>query len=509
MSLLGLDVGTSGCKAVIFSTDGGTLASAYQEYDIQVSEAGRAELDAQAIWEIIKRVISRVTTLASVDPVTALTVSSLGEAVVPVSTDRKVLGPSILNFDVRGAEYLEKLHARLDDEYLYKITGNTLGNQFSLTKLIWIKEHQLDLYDRTDYFLPWSAFVAFMLGADPVLDFSLANRTLLFDLEHTAWSQELLDITRLEPGKLPRLAPSGVAIGEVSNQIAKELGLPPGVTIVTGAHDQCANAVGSGAIEAGKAFYGMGSYHCIAPVVTERRAPAAMVACGLNTEHSAVPGRYLSFIYNHGGTLVKWFRDTFTAMDYEQAKSAGKDIYSILMAEMPNSLSSVLVLPNFAPTGPPEFLTDTCGMFVGLHLDTRRGDILRGILEGIAFYLKTTVDLLPTVEIKIDDYRVVGGGSKSDTWVQVSADIFGRPFTRPRVTEAGALGSAIMAGVGSGVFANFPTGVEAMVRLDRIFEPDQANHARYAARFEEYQQLASLMKGNLKEFHKSNHSTGA
>jgi xylulokinase len=505
MSLLGLDVGTSGCKAVVFSTDGRVLASAYQEYNYRASETSRVELEAQAIWEIIKQVITRVASSVSADPVTALAVASMGEAVVPVTRDRQILGPSILNFDPRGGEYLEELHASLDESHLYRITGNTLGNQYSLTKLMWIKEHQPELYSRTDLFLHWSAFVAFMLGADPVVDFTLANRSLLFDLDHATWSKELLGIAGIDPDKLPLVAPSGVAIGTVSDGIAKQLGLPPGVTIVTGAHDQCANAVGSGAIEVGRAFYGMGSYHCIAPVVTERRPAAAMVARGLNTELHAVPGHYLSFIYNHGGTLIKWFRDTFTAVEYKQAAAVGNDIYSILMAEMPDSLSSVLVLPNFAPTGPPEFLTDTCGVVVGLHLDTLRGDILRGIVEGIAFYLKTCIDLLPAAGIAIDDFRVVGGGSKSDAWVQISADIFERPFTRPLVTEAGALGSAIMAGVGTGIFPDYPNGVAAMVKLDRIFEPDLAKHGRYAARFEEYKSLTSLIKEYLKEFHSSNH----
>jgi xylulokinase len=374
-----------------------------------------------------------------------------------------------------------------------------------MTKLMWIKEHQPELYSKTDKFLHWSSFVAFMLGADPVLDYSLANRTLLFDLDRAAWSEELLGLAGIDPGKLPRLAPTGVSVGTVSAKIAKELGLAPKVTIVTGAHDQCANAVGSGAIEAGRAFYGMGSYHCIAPVVTERRETAAMVARGLNTEHHAVPGRYVSFIYNHGGTLFKWFRDTFAALEHRQAKAGQKDIYSLLVAEMPERLSSVLVLPNFAPTGPPEFLTDTCGAVIGLHLDTTRGDILKGILEAIAFYLKESVDSLPAAGIAIQDYRVVGGGSKSDAWIQVSADILGRPFARPAVTEAGALGSAIMAGIGSGIFPNYAAGVEAMVRLDRTFTPDPAQHARYAARFEQYRQLYALMKGPLHGLHRADH----
>jgi xylulokinase len=430
----------------------------------------------------------------------------LGEAVVPVSKDRQVLGPSLLNFDVRGEEYLDGLRLQLDNEQLYQITGNTLGNQYSLTKLMWIKAHQPALYAQTYKFLHWSSFVAFMLGADPVLDYSLANRTLLFDVDHQAWSDEMVQRAGIDRQKLPEVAPSGVVVGTVSNQIGSELGLSSNVTIVTGAHDQCANAVGCGVIDEGQAMYGMGTYHVITPVLGRRRDPAAMMKRGLSTEHHAAPGRYVSFIYNHGGSHVKWFRDTFAALEHRQALAAGQDIYSILLAEMPERLSSVIVLPHFAPTGTPDFLTDSCGIISGLHLDTSRGDILKGTIEGITLYLKETVESLPETGISIRNYRAVGGGSKSDAWIQICADILGCPFTRPVITEAGALGSAMIAGVGSGVFPSYQAGVEAMVKLERSFEPDPAQHERYRARFEEFRRLYPLVRGYLREEHRTDHA---
>jgi len=505
MSLLGLDVGTTGCKAAVFSTDGHLLALAYEEYDLRSPEAGWAELDVTVVWEKIKTSIARAAAGSGSDPVTALAVASLGEAVVPVRRDRRILGPSLVNFDVRGQEYLEGLASKVDNEHLYQINGNTLGNLYSLTKLMWIRDHQPDLYAQTGYFLHWSSFVAFMLGADPVLDYSLANRTLLFDLDRATWSQELAELSRIDLQKLPRLVPSGVVVGTVARSIAQELGLPLNVTIVSGSHDQIANAVGCGVIETGQAFYGMGSYHCITPVMNRRPDTSAMVARGLNTEHHAVPGKYVSFLYNHGGTLVKWYRNTFAALEHNQAKREALDIYPALFAEMPERLSSVLVLPNFASTGPPEFLSDTCGVIFGLHLDTARGDVLKGIVEGIGFYLKECVVSLPSTGIIINEYRVVGGGSKSDAWIQLSADLFGQPIARPVITEAGALGSAILAGVGSGVFADYPSGVQAMVSLERTFDPDPIRQARYLTRFEQYRQLYAQLKGSLKAFHHSDH----
>lgn len=494
MSLLGIDVGTTGCKAAVFSEEGRLLVSAYEEYDVQSPRPGWAELDAVEVWERVKRTISEVVSSSMSDPVKALAVSSLGEAMVPVTEDRQVLGPSILNFDARGEAYLEGLSSILQNEYLYRINGNTLGNHYGLTKLKWIKEHRSDLYKRAHKFLLWGSFVSFMLGADPVVDYSLANRTLLFDIDRGAWSGELLELARLDRSKLPDTAPSGTVIDTVSDHVAGELGLPPNVSIVTGAHDQCANAVGCGVIKEGCAVYGMGTFICITPVFSERREPAMMIERGLNTEHHAVPGKYVSFIYNQGGSLVKWFRDTFAATE-----EAGRDTYADLFSEIPEGASGIMVLPHFTTTGPPEFVSDSCGVMAGLRLETSRGDILKGILEGTTFYLKECVESLPASGIEIADFRAVGGGSKSDAWLQICADIMGRPFVRPKITEAGALGAAIIAGVGDGVFSSFEAGVEAMVSLERTFEPDPQQQKFYESRLEKYRRLWPLMEEYLRD----------
>jgi xylulokinase len=224
-----------------------------------------------------------------------------------------------------------------------------------------------------------------------------------------------------------------------------------------------------------------------------------MIARGLNIEHHAIPDRYVSFIYNQGGALVKWFRDTFALFEHHQSEAEGRSVYPALFAEIPTEPSSVMVLPHFAPTGPPNFVADSAGLMAGLHLGTKRGEVLKGIIEGVAFYLKELVDSLPETGIKIENYRAVGGGSRSDAWVQTCADIFGKPFTRPVITEAGALGAAIIAGVGAGVFENYTQGVDAMVKLERTFEPNQRRHELYQSRYQHYQRLLPLMGDYLRD----------
>ncbi len=498
MSLLGIDMGTSGCKAAVFSVSGQLLASAYEEYDYQHPEPGWAELDTLDVWEKAQRTVRRAVAGAPGDPVQAVCVSSLGEAVVPVTAERTVLGPSLLNFDVRGAEFLDELRAGIDDERLYGLNGNTLGNHYSLTKLLWMKRYQPALYRQAHWFLHWSGFVSFMLGADAVVDYSLANRTLLFDLDAATWSDELLAWASLDREKLPPTVPSGTVVGTVSRAVAETLGLPAGIPIVSGAHDQCCNGVGCGVIQPGEAMYGMGTFICMMPVFDRRPEPGAMIAQGLCTEHHAAPGPYVSFIYNQGGVLVKWFRDTFAAAERHQAEVDGTDIYTALMSEMPDEPSGVMVLPHFTTTGPPEFIADSAGVIAGLTLDTSRGEILKAIVEATTFYLRECFESLPE-GIKISGFRAAGGGSKSDAWLQVCADILGRPFTRVKVSEAGALGAAIMAGAGSGVFSSIQEGIDAMVELERTFEPDPAMQSRYTERFRIYRELGPLMRGYLRK----------
>ena len=427
---------------------------------------------------------------------------------VPVSEDRQILGPSLLNFDERGEAFLSELSSQLPDERLYTINGNTLGNHYSLTKLKWIQSHQPELYRRAYKFLHWGAFVGFMLGAEAVVDYSLANRTLLFDIRACDWSDTLFDAVGLDRDKLPETVPSGRVVGTVSSAMADELGLSRGVKIVSGAHDQCANAVGCGVLDPGNAVYGMGTFHCITPVFKDPPDAQAMISRGLNTEHHAAPDRYVSFIYNQGGSLIKWYRDTFAAVEHRQAEVEGRSVYPALFEEIPAGPSGVIVLPHFTTTGPPAFISDSSGVIAGLHLETERGEILKGLIEGAAFYLKEVVDSLPDTGIRAQNFRAVGGGSQSDAWVQTCANIFGQPFTRPVITEAGALGAAIMAGVGSDVFDSYRQGVEAMVKLERAFEPDADQHARYSERYQLYRRLWPLINDYLRDLSADSSSSG-
>ena len=500
MSVLGIDLGTTGCKAAAYSKDGRCLAQAYREYGAVHPAAGRVELDSREVWEKVRQVIREVAPKEGMgrDPITALCVSSFGEAFVPVTKGREILGPSILNTDVRGAEYADALARDIGQEAFYRINPNILGPQYSLPKLMWLRDHEPALFERADYFLFWADLVPFMLGCEPVAANSLANRALLFDLWKNDWSNKLLAWSGIERRKLGRIVAGGTVIGTVDDRAAAELGLPRGVRVVAGGHDQCLNALGAGCIGPGKAVCGIGTFECITPTYGEVADPLRMLELRLNMEHHVLPGLYVSFLYHQAGSLVKWFRETFAAKD---AAPAGTDIYAMLDREMPEAPTGLLALPHFDPPQWPAHVPDTSGVIAGLKSGTTRGEILKAIMECETFYFADSLAALEKLGIETREFMATGGGARSDAWLQIKADIFGVPFVRPKNTEGSLVGAAMLAGIATGVYGSAQEAVEVFVKRERVFEPDAARHAAYKEKLALYRELFPSMRGLLSKLH--------
>ena len=496
MSLLGIDVGTTGCKAAVFAEDGQCLGTAYREYPPAGAPDGRAELDSAAVFALVKEAIGEAAAGAAGDPVTALSISSMGEAATPVSAGREVLGPCILMNDPRGGEYIERLRAAVTQKELYEVNPNILAASYTMPKLCWLRDHQPELYERADWFLLWADLVAFLLGGEAVTNYTLANRTLLFDLRAEGWSAELIGLAGLDGGKLAPCVPSGTVAGQVAPKLAAELGLAPGAAIVVGGHDQCCNALGAGLVAGGRAVCGIGTYECIEPVYEHVPDSRFMVPRGLNVEHHVLAGLYVSFLYNQGGSLVRWFRDRFAAADRRLA-GPGADVYDLLAREMPPGPTGLLVLPHFDVTGPPYFTDRSAGVILGLKTSTTRGEVLKSIMECETFYFVEGVEALRGIGIDTSEFIATGGGARSDAWLQIKADVFGVPFVRPEITEASTLGAAMLAGLATGAFAAPAEAVERFVRRQRVFEPDAGRHAIYRQRLERYRELYPLLKDFL------------
>ena len=496
MSLLGLDIGTTNCKGAVFAAEGRCLGRASREYQTLHRQPGWAELDSRAVLAAALDIIRQLALQARAgrDPVRALSVSAMGEAMTPVSRDRQILDHAILCSDIRGRAELDGFMERISREDLYAINPNIVSTGFSLPKLLWLRDHKPEIYQAADKFLLFGELLFYMLGCEAVTSFAHANRTLLFDLEKEDWSDRLLDLAGIERRRLARPVASGHIAGEIPRARAAELGLDTGVLCVIGAHDQCCNALGVGICSAGKAVDGIGTFECVTPVYSRVPDRKFMLEAGLNVEHHAVPGLYVSFIYNQAGSLVKWFRDTFAR---NEKAAPGEDLYDRLTAEMPAVPTRLLVLPHFEPTGAPDFIEDSSGVILGLRMSTRRGDILKAIMESETFYFLHSFQTLAAFGADTSRCVASGGGAKSPAWLQIKADILGVPFEQSSDPEAGVLGAALIAGRAIGQFSGYPEACARFIKPGRGFDPDPSRHGFYLEQFEKYRQLYPRLKDLL------------
>ncbi len=498
MSLLGIDIGTIGCKAAVFSLKGEQLALSYRDYEVIIKKEGYAELDSVEVWNKVQETIRDVSMRTGGDPIQALSVSSLGEALVPVSKNNQILGNSILGFDMRGSEFADMLQSKYSTNEIFRITGNLPSTFLSLPKVVWIRKNLPGLYDNTKYFMTWADFVTFILGGIPITNYSLAERTLLFDINSCKWSDEIFSLFNLDQSKFPAPQSSCNYLGKVNDFFAKELNLGNNVAIISGSHDQGCAALGCGIKSGSKsAMYGMGTYIVVVPVFSQMPNVDSMYASKLCIEHHAIPGSFITYIYNQsGGGMVKWFKKTLFSR--EQLSIAGQqNIYDAMFAELPDSPNDIIVIAKFGATGPPDFLTGNQGCIYGLSLSHTRGDILRAMLEGVSFYIRDFFEDRKGAFTDIDFLTATGGGSVSDKWLQITSDILGKPIVRNKISEASSLGASIIAGVGSNVFSSFDEAIDSMVHKDLTIFPDQSKKEYYGAKYKRYRRLMTCLKNEI------------
>jgi len=375
MSLLGIDIGTTGCKAIVFREDGELLAGAYREYPLQHPQTGWMELDPRQVWDSTREAIREAVVAAGEgDPVQALATSVQGEAVTTIAADGEILANSPVTFDERTLPYRDWWAEQMDRTRLFQITGMPLHAMYTLNKIMWWRREQPEIYERTWKFLNYGDFALQRLGLPPTIDYTMAGRSMAFDLRANEWSAEILALAKVDVKKLPAVAPSGTAVGVVPAEVAAELGLPNGVIGVTGGHDQPCGALGGGIAEPGIAIDSTGTVECITPVFDAPVLTPPMLEGNFCCYHHVTPGLYATLAFNFtGGSLLRWYRDHFAALEKEEAEVAGMDVYDILLGKAAGGPSPVMALPHFTVTGTPWFDTASRGAFVGLTLGASLG----------------------------------------------------------------------------------------------------------------------------------------
>ncbi len=490
MSLMGLDVGITGCKAVIFDAEGVQLAQAYQEYPLLTPKPGWMELNPHQMWEAVQAVIAEATANNPGDSVRALSVSTHGESVVPIDGNGKELYNFIAALDTRTGEQSRWWEDMIGRWRVFEITGMPTHPMYTANKVMWLRDNEPDVFAKARRLLCVQDFVFHKLGLPPTIDYSLASRTMLFDVTRRAWSEEMLSLAGLDGDLFSKARASGEVVGEIPRDVAESLGLGKGAVAVVGAHDQPAGALGSGVIEEGMAMDATGTVECIAVACPQPVIDEQLLASNLPCYCHAVQDMYFALGYTStGGALLRWYRDNFGATEQLEAERSGRDVYDILLDQAAKGPAGVFVLPHFAGSGTPWMDPDSNGAILGLRLGSTKGEIIKGLLDGVTYETKLSLDAMNRAGIVVDELRAIGGGAKSPIWLQLKADIFGLRVVAMDISEAACLGVAILAGAAVGQFASVEEGVRRMVRVRKVYEPDMEKHQRYLERYRTFAKI--------------------
>jgi len=446
MSYLGLDIGTSGCKAVIFEQDGAMLSSAYLEYSVLTPEPGFAELDSKQVMEKCFSVIKSAVAGSKGSSVSGICISSQGEAFTPVGENGEIIGNGMVSSDCRAAGLVKDWAQGFGKEKLYNITGHTAYSMFTLFKLLWLKKYQPDLWKASKAFYCYEDLMHLKLGIDPAISWPLAARTMLFDINTHTWSSEILDVLGLESNRLARTLQTGSCVGEIPDVTAEKLGLSKGVKVFTGGHDQTVGALGAGVVEEESAMYATGTVECICPVFSTPHISRELCENNLCCYDFTLPDKYTTVAYSlTGGNILQWFKNEFGHLEMLQAENSGKNVYDILMGQIDEEPTNLFVLPYFTPTGTPYFDSNAKGAILGLQMTTTRSQVLKALLEGVALEMRLNLDIMERSGMLINKLIATGGGARSKVWIQLKADILNKPISVIEIDEAGCFGAAMIA----------------------------------------------------------------
>jgi xylulokinase len=492
MSIGGLDVGSTGSKITIFSEDGIMLHQAYHSYPVS-RELDTHEINAADIWEAVRTLIADAV---KVTPnLHAVGIATFGESFVLLDKDDKILLPTMMYTDPRGAEEAEELVDRFGILMMQNITGVNPHSMYGLPKLMWVKKHHPEVWGTIKYVLEIEDFLVYMLTGNRIVDYSLATRLMAFDIHMLCWSRELLDFAGIPTEWLSSPVPTGTDAGIVKPNIAETLGLPKNLHIVACCQDQIAAAVGAGVLTEGQATDGTGTVECITPVFTHIPENG-----GLQRNNYAIvpflrPETYCCYAFTYtGGALVKWFIDNLAGYEKRAAADKGISIYDELESQSVNTPTGILVLPHFAGAATPYMDSGAKGAMVGMTLETTAADIYCAVQEGIAYEMALNLKLLQQTGMPIDKLHATGGCAKSAKWLQMKADILNVPLMRMGVDEAGTVGGIMLTGVATGAYQSLEAAMAVLVKPLETFYPRPEKHAAYLPYFERYKQLYAALR---------------
>ncbi|MCX7710072.1 MAG: xylulokinase [Clostridia bacterium] len=495
--LLGIDIGTSGTKTVLFDEKGNTVASALQEYPLYQPNLGWAEQDPEDWWKATYLTIREVLHKSGVNPqeVKGIGLSGQMHGAVLLDKDNNVLRKAIIWCDQRSAAECDQITAAIGRERLIEITANPALTGFTASKVLWVKNNEPEVFANVKKILLPKDYIRFRLTGEFATEVSDASGMQFMDIPKRQWSREVLDKLGIDRSMLGEVYESQEVSGKVHRSAAELTGLQEGTPVVGGAGDQAAGAVGNGIVKPGVISSTIGT----SGVVFAFSENISIDPKGrVHTFCHAVPNTWHVMGVTQGaGLSLKWFRDNFCIEEKRTAELMGIDPY-ILMDQEAERISAgcngLIYLPYLMGERTPHLDPNAKGVFFGLSAMHEKQHFIRAVMEGVVYSLKDCLEIIKEMGVDVSEVRASGGGGKSKIWRQMQADAFGTEITTINSSEGGALGVAILAGVGVGIYDSVVQACEEVIKVKTRQNPDQALHAKYQQFYSIYGRLYNSLK---------------
>ena len=480
--LLGIDLGTTGCKAALYDVCGNVLAQSYREYKFILPAKNYVEEDPEDWWvktiEIIKDIVAQNGDAAT-------NISGIGvsctNALLAVDSDGVPLMNAIMQLDHRSKDLTDEMKKVVTPDMIFLKTGNRLvSGTVTAPVILWIKRNLPEIYNKTYKFLAPAGFIVNRLTGKFTIDFSRASTTALFNIKNYSWDCELLETFQISRDKLPEIFDSHEVVGYVTKQVAELTSLKEGIPVIAGVMDTVAAGIGIGSNDMTEPFLIMGSVGRIClPLMETVFSDVFLNSC--NTSETP----YLSMAPINGvGNSMKWFRDVFGSSEFEIAKQKDKsvfDIFSAMAAESELGSKGLIYLPYIAGERSPHWDSCAKGVFFGITTGHQKKEFIRAIMEGVAYALRNNLDIMKSFYKKdIRKLRIGGGCTLSEPWMQIVSDVLNVELVQTDHTECETLGAAILAGVGVGLFSSIQAAGKKIIRETIATIPDYSRHQKYA-----------------------------
>lgn len=482
--LLGLDVGTTATKGLVFDLSGNILASASQSYELLTPQPGWVEQLPDEICRAVAQVTrSVIEQLDPGDHIAAVSLSSQGGTTIPVDAKGHPTYNAISWMDQRGTVQAERVRALLGDAFVYTTTGWPLQSALPLQHIAWLRDTMPDCYTRSRYFLFVNDFIGHWLTGERYMDPTNAGITQLMNIASGDWDERLLEVVGIQRDQLSPIRPSGTVIGKVTAAASAVTGLVQGTPLVNGAHDQYCAAIGAGVMQPGQVLLSCGTAWVLLAVPETLEAG---LASGMAVGRHAVEGCWGAIRSLGGvGRSLEWLVDILSDEHSTTQERAERlrclDQAAVCAAPGADGLFFYPLAGGHAAAYGPRR-----GALVGLTLTHKRGDLARAIMEGVAFELKWTLEEIQAAGVHVSELKMVGGAAKSVIWPRIVADITDQTVIAPTSGEAASRGAAILAGTGVGLFPDVQAGFVALKAPEETLLPDRTNATRYAEIFTMY-----------------------